>query len=355
MNAEQKRLKDPLWKTWGPYVSNRQWGTVREDYSNNGDAWNFITHDMARSKAYRWGEEGIAGISDNKQLLCFSLALWNKKDPIIKEIFYGLSNQEGNHGEDVKELFYYLDNTPTHSYMKMLYKYPQQAFPYTQLIDENKRRSRKETEFELVDTGIFNDDKYFDVFIEYAKATPSDILIKIEVHNRGNEAAALHILPAIWFRNTWLADTNAYKPSLLYVEENAIEINHTDLDIQHLYFDGLPETLFCENETNTNRLYGFNGQHTFFKDGINNYLVNNQQTINPDRSGTKAAVNYEVTIEAHASHTIRLRLTHTTKAGFADFDQVFATRQQEAEMFYNDLHKKKFTGDEKLVFRQALA
>lgn len=355
MNAEQLRLKDPLWKTWGPYVSNRQWGTVREDYSNNGDAWNFTTHDMARSKAYRWGEEGIAGISDDKQLLCFSLALWNTKDPIIKEVFYGLSNTEGNHGEDVKELFYYLDNTPTHSYMKMLYKYPQQAFPYTQLIDENKRRSRKEPEFELMDTGIFNDDKYFDVFIEYAKASPNDVLIKIEVHNRGNEAATLHILPTVWFRNTWLADTNAYKPSLFAIEDHVIKIDHKALNMQHLYFDGTPEPLFCNNETNTSKLYGYNGQHTFSKDGINNYLVNKKQTINHDRSGTKAALNYNVTIPALASHTIRLRLTEAAQADFEDFDKVFEARRQEAETFYNDLHKKKFSEDESLVFRQAIA
>ena len=355
MNAEQLRLKDPLWKTWGPYVSNRQWGTVREDYSNNGDAWNYTTHDMARSKAYRWGEEGIGGISDDKQILCFSIALWNRQDPLIKEIFYGLSNQEGNHGEDVKELFYYLDNTPTHSYMKMLYKYPQQAFPYTQLLHENQQRSREEAEFELIDTGIFNEDKYFDVFIEYAKASPNDILIKIEVHNRGNEAAPLHILPTIWFRNTWLADTNVLKPTLYYLDENIIKMEHEDTSVQRLFFEGDATPLFCENETNTIRLNDYKGQQSYFKDGINDFLVNQQPTTNPDRSGTKAAINYDVVISAGSSHTIRLRLTDCEEPDFHDFDKVFESRKAEADIFYNDLHKKKFTEDEMLVFRQALA
>ena len=214
MNAEQARLQDNDWKKWGPYVSDRQWGTVREDYSANGDAWNYVTHDMARSKAYRWNEEGIAGICDELQLLCFSVALWNKKDPIIKERYFGLSNPEGNHGEDVKELYYYLDSTPTHSYMKMLYKYPQQEYPYAWLLDENKRRTRNDPEFELIDTGIFDEDKYFDVFVEYAKCTHSEILVKITIHNRSEEEASLHVLPTVWFRNTWDWGYDDYKPHL---------------------------------------------------------------------------------------------------------------------------------------------
>ena len=215
MNAEQKRLTDSEWKKWGPYLSDRQWGTVREDYSPNGDAWNYTSHDMARSKAYRWGEEGIAGISDDHQLLCFAMAFWNKKDPIIKERYFGLTNYEGNHGEDVKELYYYLDSTPTHSYMKMLYKYPQQEYPYVLLVEENKKRSRQQQEFELIDTGIFNDDKYFDVFIEYVKASEHDVLIKLTVHNRGNEDASVHVLPTLWFRNTWIWGYDDYKPQMM--------------------------------------------------------------------------------------------------------------------------------------------
>ena len=249
MNAEQTRLQDDDWKKWGPYISDRQWGTVREDYSANGDAWNYITHDMARSKAYRWNEEGIAGICDELQLVCFSIALWNKKDPIIKERHFGLSNPEGNHGEDVKELYYYLDSTPTHSYMKMLYKYPQQEYPYKWLVDENKRRTRNDPEFELIDTGIFDQDKYFDVFIEYAKSAPGEILIKITVHNRGVEDAALNILPTIWFRNTWDWGYDDYQPHLAEDSPGVMDVYHKDLGQYWLKTEGEPEFLFCDIDT----------------------------------------------------------------------------------------------------------
>ena len=247
MNAEQSRLKDTSWKKWGPYVSDRQWGTVREDYSADGDAWNFITHDMARSKAYRWGEEGIAGICDRQQNLCFAIALWNKKDPIIKERYFGLSNPEGNHGEDVKELYYYLDSTPTHSYMKMLYKYPQQEFPYDWLRFENKRRTRNDPEFELFDTGIFDKDAYFDVFTEYAKNAQDDILIRITVHNRGDQDAALNVMPTLWFRNTWSWGYKDYKPYLAATGQGKIEVSHKDLDPLWLHTEGSCSVFFCEN------------------------------------------------------------------------------------------------------------
>src|SRR5258708_11778264 len=309
MNAEQTRLADATWKKWGPYVSDRQWGTVREDYSPDGDAWNYITHDMARSKTYRWSEEGIAGISDDEQYLCFAIALWNKKDPILKERYVGLSNPDGNHGEDVKELYYYLDSTPTHSYMKTLYKYPQQEYPYAWLLDENKRRTRNDPEFELIDTGIFDQDKYFDVFTEYAKNSPGDILIKITIHNRGDEDASLNILPTIWFRNTWVWGNNDYQPQLVYDSNNIIDIYHKELGQFWLKAEGEPELLFCNNETNTKRLYNYDDIKQFYKDGINDYLIHVTDTINPQKTGTKAAANYDLTIPAKQDVTIRLRFT----------------------------------------------
>jgi hypothetical protein len=292
MNAERTRLQDNDWKKWGPYVSDRQWGTVREDYSANGDAWSFITHDMARSKAYRWSEEGIAGICDELQLVCFSIALWNKKDPILKERYFGLSNPEGNHGEDVKELYYYLDSTPTHSYMKTLYKYPQQEYPYAWLINENKRRTRNDPEFELIDTGIFDQDKYFDVFTEYAKSAPGEVLIKITIHNRGEEGAALNVLPTIWFRNTWAWGYDDYIPRLAEDSPGVMDVYHKDLGQYWLKTEGEPEFLFCDNETNTNRLYNYNDGKDFYKDGINDHLIHGADTISPKKTGTKASVNY---------------------------------------------------------------
>src|SRR5262249_15019190 len=258
--AERKRLdedrlaKQP-WRKWGPYVSDRQWGTVREDYSSDGAAWDYLPHDDARSRAYRWGEDGIAGMSDENQNLCLSLALWNGRDPILKERLFGLTNREGDHGEDVKELYYYLDATPTHSYLKMLYKYPQRTFPYARLVDENRRRGKDQLEFELLDTGVFDDDRYFDVFIEYAKAGPDDILMSITVHNRGPEAATIHVLPQIWFRNTWSWKL-AKKPALSADAENAIVIQHPESGSFRLHCEGQPQLLFCDNETNIRRLYG---------------------------------------------------------------------------------------------------
>ena len=355
MNAEQLRLKDTTWKKWGPYVSDRQWGTVREDYSANGDAWNFITHDMSRSKAYRWGEEGIAGICDNEQILCFAVALWNKKDPIIKERYFGLSNPEGNHGEDVKELYYYLDNTPTHSYQKMLYKYPQQEYPYTWLIDENKRRGRNDPEFELIDTGLFNQDAYFDVFVEYAKNTQEDILIKITVNNRGLEDAALNVLPTVWFRNTWAWGYDNYTPELSAGSHGVIGMYHKDLGQFWLNAEGSPGTLFCDNETNTGRLYNYNDGKLYHKDGINDNVVHRADTVNPKKTGTKAVVNYDITVPAKQSVTLRLRLSKDVCNGFTDFDQIFAARTTEAAQFYADIQQGNKDEDRKMIQRQAFA
>lgn len=355
MNQEQLRLKDPAWKKWGPYLTDRQWGTVREDYSANGDAWNFVTHDMARSKAYRWGEEGIAGISDNQQLLCFAVALWNKQDPIIKERYFGLSNPEGNHGEDVKELYYHLDNTPTHSYMKLLYKYPHQAFPYQRLVEENHNRNRTQPEFELIDTGAFDNDQYFDVFIEYAKNVPNDILIKITVANRSDQDAAINVLPTVWFRNTWDWGYNSYRPEMLKESEHTLSISHHEIDQFWLKADGGPTALFCDNETNTQRLYGYNDGKSFYKDGINDFVVHSAKTVNLEHKGTKAAFDYDLTVPAKQSVTVRLRLTADPQVGFDDFDKIFALRQSEADDFYQSLRKADSTDEKASIKRQALA
>src|SRR5689334_19240578 len=258
--AEQRRLNDARdagipWKKWGPYLSERQWGTVREDYSHDGNAWDYFTHDQSRSRAYRWGEDGMAGISDDKQQLCFAVALWNGCDPILKERLFGLTNSEGNHGEDVKEYYFYLDSTPTHSYMKYLYKYPQREFPYSDLVETNRRRSREELEYELLDTGVFDDDRYFDVFVEYAKAEPDDILIQITVHNRGPEAAEIDLLPTLWFRNSWSWEKDSVKPLLRQVGEASVRASHDQLGDWTLDCDGAPELLFTENESNNTRLW----------------------------------------------------------------------------------------------------
>src|SRR5215469_15732143 len=273
---EKERLRVPDWKKWGPYLSERSWGTVREDYSADGQAWTFTTHDMAYSKAWRWGEEGIGGISDKRQHLCFALSLWNGNDPILKERLFGLNGYEGNHGEDVKELYYYLDSSPTHSYMKMLYKYPQAAFPYQRLLEENRRRTREQPEFELIDTGLFDEDRYFDVFIEYAKADMEDILIRITVHNRGKDAAPLHILPTAWFRNTWSWGTDEYRPVMMPSNEGHILLQHRDLGEWSFYADETEHYLFCDNETNLPRLYGTEATG-FFKDGIQEYIVHGHE------------------------------------------------------------------------------
>ena len=277
---EAREAKVP-WRKWGPYLSERQWGTVREDYSADGNAWDYFSHDQARSRAYHWGEDGLAGFSDDKQKLCFALALWNGKDPIIKERLFGLTNSEGNHGEDVKEYYFYLDSTPTHSYMKYLYKYPQNAYPYGDLGATNRRRSRNEFEYELLDTGIFNENRYFDVYVEYAKETPEDILIRISVSNRGPEAATLHVLPTLWFRNSWTWWTDLPKPSLRAVPSEAgrraIAASHAELGDRWLYVDGQVPLLFTENETNNQRLFGGTNAGPYVKDGINNWLIHGQQ------------------------------------------------------------------------------
>ncbi|HWB27327.1 MAG TPA: hypothetical protein VG738_17755 [Chitinophagaceae bacterium] len=357
MSIEQQRLEEKGWKKWGPYVSDRQWGTVREDYSKDGDAWEYTTHDMARSKAWRWGEEGIAGICDEKQLLCFAIALWNKKDPIIKERYFGLNGNEGNHGEDVKELYYYLDNTPTHSYMKMLYKYPQAAYPYNWLVTENKRRTKLDPEFEIADTGIFNENKYFDVFTEYAKADKDDLLVKITVFNRGPEDASLHVLPTMWFRNTWNWGYNEYRPSLMSTNDGDILVDHTSLGNYTLHLETKTTLLFCENETNNQRLYGSENTCPHVKDGINDYLMyGDENAINIYARGTRVAADYDVTVQADGSVVIKLRFEkNSNRQPFADFDDIFEARQNEANDFYNTLQKDMESDDEKLVQRQAFA
>ena len=357
MNPEKLRLLNKEWKHWGPYLTERQWGTVREDYSPDGTAWNYTTHDMARSKAWRWGEEGIGGICDKNQWLCFALSFWNRKDPILKERLFGLTGFEGNHGEDVKEIYYYLDSTPTHSYMKMLYKYPQAAYPYDELIAENKRRSRLDPEYELIDTGIFDANQYFDIFIEYAKEDASDILMKITIENRAAGTASIDLLPTIWFRNEWSWGIDMEKPELFAIGDDVIEIVHKKLGSYWLYCDPCRELLFCENETNNNRLYQFNDGKRYPKDGINDYIIHQTESINPDRSGTKASAHYPLTIGAGGSAIIRLRLTnkgHPLQA-FADFDNIFNQRKSEADQFYFDLQAKIADEDARLVQRQAFA
>src|SRR5437762_636104 len=327
MTAEHDRLEaartqSAPWKKWGPYLSERQWGTVREDYSEGGDAWNYFTHDQARSRAYRWGEDGLAGISDSHQRLCFALALWNGKDPILKERLFGLTNSESNHGEDVKEYYFYLDSTPTHSYMKYLYKYPQAAFPYENLVQTSRSLSRTEFEYELLDTGVFDQDRYFDVFVEYAKETAQDILIQITVHNRGPEAAELHVLPTLWFRNQWSWQGSANRPSLQRVgapspleaagtvsSSAVVKTVDPQLGERYFYCEGDVPLLFTENETNTQRIFGVPNRSPYVKDSINDYIVHGQAgAVNPEQQGTKAAAHYRLTVNPGASQVVRLRL-----------------------------------------------
>jgi hypothetical protein len=373
--AEQRRLNEAReastpWKKWGPYLSERQWGTVREDYSENGDAWNFFTHDHARSRAYRWGEDGLAGISDDKQRLCFALALWNGKDPILKERLFGLTNSEGNHGEDVKEYYFYLDSTPTHSYMKYLYKYPQAAYPYADLVETNGRRSRDEMEYELLDTGVFDDNRYFDVFVEYAKGGPEDILVKITAANRGPDAATLHLLPTLWFRNDWskwIAASNraTERPTLRQVDSPAgvrvVAIEHPVLGEFVLSCDGDVPLLFTENETNHARLFGQPNESPHVKDGINDCVVHgNAGAVNPGQQGTKVAAHYTVAVGAGETAVVRVRLSRaaTTPKGehFGKaFDAVFADRLREADEFYKAVIPSSVNEDQANVMRQALA
>ena len=302
--TEQKRLNDAReagipWKKWGPYLSERQWGTVREDYSEDGNAWAYFSHDQARSRAYRWGEDGLGGISDDKQRLCFALAVWNGRDPILKERLFGLTNSEGNHGEDVKEYYFYIDSTPTHSYMKYLYKYPQREFPYRDLVETNRMRSREELEYELLDTGAFDEDRYFDVFVEYAKAGPEDILIRITVHNRGPEAAQLHVLPTLWFRNTWSWGEDDRKPSLRQTGPGTIEASHHELGRYVLSCDGAPTLLFTENESNAQLLWSQPNASRYAKDAFHTCVTTGRpEAVNPDRVGTKSAAHYVLDVAA---------------------------------------------------------
>ena len=352
------------WRKWGPYLSERQWGTVREDYSQDGNAWDYFTHDQARSRAYHWGEDGLAGISDDKELLCFGVVLWNGKDPILKERLFGLTNSEGNHGEDVKEYYFYLDSTPTHSYMKYLYKYPQAAFPYNDLIETSKRRNRGDMEYELLDTGIFNGDRYFDVFVEYAKQSPEDILIQISVSNRGPEPATVHVLPTLWFRNTWTWWPGTPKPSMKQVSgqkgAQAVAASHADLGERYLYREGDVPLLFTENETNNERIFGTANASPYVKDGINNYVVNGQQdAVNPEKTGTKSAAHYQLQVGAGQTATIRLRLSDAAPAAigdpFKDFSEIMQARRREADEFYKSITPTRVSEDEALVMRQALA
>jgi hypothetical protein len=361
LTAEALRLEEIRhgrhWRRWGPYLSERQWGTVREDYSEYGTAWDYFPHDHARSRAYRWGEDGIGGFGDDQLLLCLGLALWNGRDPILKERLFGLTNSEGNHGEDVKELYYYLDGTPTHSYMRMLYKYPQAAFPYSWLVEENRRRGRTDPEFELIDTGVFADNRYFDIEIEYAKADVDDILMQVTIYNRAPEAAMLHVLPQLWARNTWSWKPDSKRPQLVARGDDSISVDHPQLRQLRLVCDGRPEFLFCQNETNITRLYGISAPEYHFKDGINNYVVNGDTAaVNPDPRGTKVAAHHKLSLTPGESRRLRARLTPVGHAsGLDDFDSVFDQRRTEADEFYAELQKDITDPDARMVQRQALA
>ena len=372
MNAEETRLQEAReqkapWKKWGPYLSERQWGTVREDYSESGDAWNYFSHDQARSRAYRWGEDGLAGISDDEQRLCFALALWNGNDPIIKERLFGLTNSEGNHGEDVKEYYFYLDSTPTHSYMKYLYKYPQAAYPYDLIVKTNRERGRNDPEFELLDTGVFDQNRYFDVFVEYAKAAPEDILIQFTICNRGPELATLHLLPTLWFRNTWSWGKTVPRPTLHKLSAGAaatlIEAVEPELGERLLYCEGTPELLFTENETNNERVFRSANRTPFVKDAINNAVVHHHaDAVNPAHVGTKVAAHYVIQVSAGATQTVRLRLTDAkpTRGGGSaawagDFDAIMQARRREADEFYGAIIPASLDADSARVMRQSLA
>ncbi len=401
ISAEAQRLADDKsgvanWRHWGPYLAERQWGTVREDYSADGNAWGYLPHDHARSRAYRWGEDGLAGFSDDWQRLCLSLALWNGRDPILKERLFGLTNAEGNHGEDVKELYYYLDATPSHAYLKLLYKYPQAEFPYAQLLETNRRRNQDEPEFELLDTGLFDEDRYFDVFVEYAKAAPEDILMRVTIHNRGPETAKLTVLPQICFRNEWAWKPGVSKPTLA-AQSGGLRIEHAALGRFRLDYDGSPTLLFCDNDTNVRRLDHRPDAPGYFKDAFHDYVVAGQKSaVNPAQIGTKAAALYELEIPAGGAKQVRLRLaaseqndsgdlataaaafathqspktaarpgrrraadspseTNAKSSAFADFDAIFEQRRREADEFYAGLQKDISDSDARLVQRQAFA
>jgi len=365
---EEAREKKLAWKKWGPYLSERQWGTVREDNSASGDAWNSFSHDQSRSRAYRWGEDGLAGISDDQQLLCFALALWNERDPILKERLFGLTNSEGNHGEDVKEYYFYLDSTPTHSYMKYLYKYPHTAYPYGDIIESNARRGRAGLEYELLDTRVFDQDRYFDVFVEYAKATPEDILIQVTIENRGPDAASIHVLPTLWFRNTWSWTPSAARPSLSAIGGDVIAASHPVMGKRFFQVEDANALLFTENESNSERLINTPNRTPYVKDAFHNYVIGgNQAAVNPEQSGTKAAAYYRRDIPAGGSTVIRLRLSDlepsglvtTGQNGSARFDKTFGTtfarRRKEADEFYASIIPSSLNDDQANVMRQALA
>jgi hypothetical protein len=377
MTAEHDRLAESRaqqvpWKKWGPYLSERQWGTVREDYSESGSAWDYFSHDQARSRAYRWGEDGLAGISDDRQRLCFALALWNGNDPILKERLFGLTNAEGNHGEDVKEYYFFLDSTPTHSYMKYLYKYPQAAYPYSDLVETNRRRGRQEFEYELLETGVFDDDRYFDIFVEYAKASAEELLIQITVHNGGPERAELHVLPTLWFRNRWSwrggSDIPALEQTGATRMQSVVKAVDGLLGERYLYCEGDVSLLFTENETNAQRIFGVPNHSPYVKDGINNHVVHGQEgAVNPDRKGTKVAAHYRVMVSPKDSKVIRLRLCDTAPAALAQgngagsspfgigFDEILLARREEADDFYAAITPASLDADAANVFRQALA
>jgi hypothetical protein len=372
---EVKRLledakREKNWKRWGPYLSERQWGTVREDYSPGGECWSYFPHDHARSRAYRWGEDGLLGLTDRECRLCFALALWNGKDPILKERLFGLAGPEGNHGEDVKECYFYLDSTPTHSYMKALYKYPQAAYPYARLVEENSRRGRHEPEYELIDTGVFDDGRYFDVFVEYAKASENDVLVRITVANRGSEPAPLHVLPTLWARNTWSAGSASEgswaKPRFTLARDGAIEAGHASLGTYRLEFapppgGAAPDVLFTENETNVRRHYGIEPATPYVKDAFHEHVVHgNRDAVNPERFGTKAAPHYVVDVPARGEVVFKLRLSEATGVTVPDalgsaFDRVFSERIREADQFYSAGMPGSATVDERRVRRQAYA
>ena len=375
MTAEQERLDEAReqkvpWKKWGPYLSERQWGTVREDYSEGGDAWAYFTHDQARSRAYRWGEDGLAGISDDQQRLCFALALWNGKDPILKERLFGLVNSESNHGEDVKEYYFYLDSTPTHSYMKYLYKYPQAAYPYDDLVNTSRKRGRNEMEYELLDTGVFDQNRYFDVFVEYAKESPEDMLIQISIHNRGPEAADLHVLPTLWFRNEWSWHGGTERPGLRDVSTTAarrvVEAVDPKLGECFLYCEGEAALLFTENETNTQRIFGVANRTPYVKDSIDSCVIHGQrEAVNPEKKGTKVAAHYRVTVKPGECQVVRLRLSEVAPTAVGNgqkgdpfgrqFDKMLQARRQQADDFYGTVIPKSLSADQANVMRQALA
>jgi hypothetical protein len=360
IRLQEAREKQVPWRKWGPYLSERQWGTVREDYSENGDAWNYFSHDHARSRAYRWGEDGLAGISDDRQQLCFALALWNGNDPILKERLFGLTNSEGNHGEDVKEYYYYLDSTPTHSYMKYLYKYPQAAFPYVNMVETNGSRGFHDFEYELIDTGIFDQDRYFDVFVEYAKASPEEMLIQISIHNRGPEPAHLHVLPTLWYRNQWAWRSSPDRPRLHQDARGAggavVKAVGSPLGDRFLSCEGDVPLLFTENETNTERVFGIPNRSPYVKDGFHEYVVHGREgAVNPAKEGTKAAAHYRLAINPGECQVIRLQLSDVGPAGFDAFEEMMQARRRDADQFYAAITPGSVDADAANVMRQALA